>query len=65
MVNQMIGIGIMLKVVDIPEEDRDQYDGHSKRLDIENPEKFGQFEFIDACKSMGIMLEGEGDKIDL
>ena len=53
------------KIVDIPEEDREKYDGHSKRLDIENPQKFGQFEFMDACKSMGIMLEGEGDKIDL
>ena len=53
------------KIVDIPEEDREKYDGHSKRLDIENTQKFGQFEFMDACKSMGIMLEGEGDKIDL
>ena len=53
------------KVVEIPKEDREKYDGHSKRLDIENPQKFGQFEFVDACKAMGIMLEGEGDKIDL
>ena len=49
------------KIVDIPEEDRDKYDGHSKRLDIENPQKFGQFEFMDACKAMGIILEGAGD----
>ena len=53
------------KVVDVPEEERDQYDGHKKRLDLENTEKFGQFEFIDACKAMGIMLENSGDKLRL
>ena len=53
------------KVIDIPENERDQYEGHSKRLDIENPQKFGQFEFLDACKAMGIMVENPGDKIDL
>ena len=44
-------------VVDVPEEDREKYDGHDKRLDIENPQKFGQFEFMKACKSMGIIKE--------
>ena len=34
--------------------------GHDKRLDLENPEKFGQFEFMDACKAMGIMVEADG-----
>tara|TARA_B100000131_G_scaffold317469_1_gene359545 strand:+ start:1483 stop:1938 length:456 start_codon:yes stop_codon:yes gene_type:complete len=42
-------------VVDVPEEERDQYDGHDKRLDIENPQKFGQFEFMEACIAMGII----------
>jgi len=45
------------KVIDIPEEDREKYDGHEKRLDVENAEKFGQFEFIEACKSMGIIQD--------
>tara|TARA_B100000287_G_scaffold135312_1_gene127324 strand:+ start:1612 stop:2097 length:486 start_codon:yes stop_codon:yes gene_type:complete len=43
------------KVVEIPEEDMEMYDGHKKRLDVENAEKFGQFEFIKACYSMGII----------
>ena len=45
------------KVIDIPEEDREKYDGHERRLDVENSEKFGQFEFMEACKSMGIIKE--------
>jgi len=46
-------------VDDIPEEDREKYDGHERRLDVENAEKFGQFEFIEACQSMGIIKEEE------
>lgn len=45
------------KVIDIPEEERDKYDGHERRLDVENAEKFGQFEFMEACKSMGIIKD--------
>ena len=48
------------KVVDVPEDERDQYDGHDRRLDLENPQIFGQFEFMDACKAMGIMVEHDG-----
>ena len=44
-------------VVEIPEEERHKYDGHEKRLDVENPQKFGQFEFMEACKSMGIIKD--------
>jgi len=51
------------KVVDVPENERDQYDGHDKRLDLENPQKFGQFEFMDACKAMGIMIEDGDDPL--
>ena len=43
------------KVVDVPEDERDQYDGHDRRLDLENPQIFGQFEFMDACMAMGII----------
>jgi len=46
-------------VIDVPEEEREQYDGHDKRLDIENPLKFGQFEFMEACKAMGIVKDGD------
>ena len=53
------------KVVDVPEDERDQYQGHDRRLDLENPEIFGQFEFLDACKSMGIMMEDAGDKVEI
>ena len=48
------------KVIDVPEEERDQYEGHDKRLDIENPEVFGQYEFIDACQAMGIIKDLDG-----
>ena len=43
------------KVIEIPEDERDKYDGHERRLDVENAEKFGQFEFMDACQSMGVI----------
>ena len=42
------------KVVDIPEEERVVYDNYDQRLDVENAETFGQYEFIRACKAMGI-----------
>ena len=42
------------KVVDIPEEERAVYDNYDQRLDVENAETFGQYEFIRACKAMGI-----------
>ena len=43
------------KIIDVPEDERDQYDGHDKRLDLENPQKF-----IDACKAMGITVDLDG-----
>jgi len=48
------------KVIDVPEEEREHYEGHDKRLDIENPEVFGQFEFMDACQAMGIIKDLDG-----
>ena len=48
------------KVIDVPEEERVYYEGHDKRLDIENPEVFGQFEFMDACQAMGIIKDLDG-----
>ena len=48
------------KVIDVPEEQRKHYEGHDKRLDIENPEVFGQFEFMKACQAMGIIKDLDG-----
>ena len=42
------------KLVDIPEEQRDIYDGHSKRLDVENANTYDKDNFLQACKDMGI-----------
>ena len=50
------------KVVDVPEDEREKYGGMDKRLDIENPQKFGQFEFMDACRAMGIVVQ-DGDDV--
>jgi hypothetical protein len=50
------------KVVDIPEEERAQYDGHSQRLDIENAKTFGKDDFLSACKEMGITKDLKDEK---
>ena len=49
------------EVVEVPEEEQEQYpipgkDGefYTEKLDVENAETFGQYEFLDACKKMGI-----------
>ena len=42
------------KVVDIPEEQRAIYENHTQRLDIENAQTFGKYDFMEACKAMGI-----------
>ena len=49
------------EVVEVPEVEQEQYpipgkDGefYTEKLDVENAEKFGQYEFLDACKKMGI-----------
>jgi len=42
---------------EIPKEDREKYDGHERRLDVENAQKFGQFEFTEACQAMGIIKD--------
>ena len=42
------------KLVDVPEEERAIYDNYDQRLDVENAETFGRYEFIRACKAMGI-----------
>jgi len=38
------------------EEQQDpQYEGHEHTLDLENSKTYGQHEFLDACKEMGII----------
>ena len=50
------------KVVDIPEDEKELYDGHSQRLDIENAETYHKDDFMSACKEMGITKDLKGDK---
>ena len=41
-----------------PEEQKDpQYEGHEFTLDLENTKTYGQHEFLDACKEMGIIKD--------
>ena len=38
------------------EEQKDpKYEGHEQTLDIDNAKEYGQHEFLDACKDMGIV----------
>jgi hypothetical protein len=48
------------KVIEIPEEERDNYDNYDKRLDVENAQEFGKHEFFKACKEMGITENMKG-----
>ena len=42
------------KVIDIPKEERSNYNNYSQRLDVENAKTFEQNDFMGACKLMGI-----------
>jgi hypothetical protein len=50
------------KVVEIPENEREQYDGYSSRLDIENAKTFDKDDFLSACKEMGITKDLKNEK---
>ena len=40
------------------EEQKDpKYQGHEHKLDMENAKEYGQYEFLNACKEMGIVKE--------
>jgi hypothetical protein len=39
------------------EQQHPQYKGHEHTLDMENAKEYGQYEFLDACKEMGIIKE--------
>ena len=43
-------------LTDLEKKD-DKYDGHDNILDVENAKTYGQYEFLDACKEMGIIKE--------
>mgnify|MGYP003118169012 FL=1 len=45
------------RVIDIPESEQVIYDNHTQRLDLENAQTFGQYEFVKACEQMGITRE--------
>jgi len=42
------------KIVPIPKEEAVNYDNYDRRLDVENAQTFGQYEFTKACEEMGI-----------
>ena len=45
------------KVIEILEEERDQYNNYDGRLDVDNAESYGRYEFMKACEAMGITKE--------
>jgi hypothetical protein len=49
------------KVIEIPEEERDQYNNYDRRLDVDNAETFKRNEFIKACEAMGITRKMKQD----
>ena len=42
----LVLFGSMAKPVKVPKEDRDKYDGHEFRLDIENAVTYEKYEFL-------------------
>ena len=56
--------------VKVDEAEKEKYpilckDGeyYTERLDVDNAMEFGQFEFLDACKAMGIVKDGVTDGV--
>ena len=52
------------KVVQVSEEEQKNYpipgkdeEYYTERLDVDNAQEFGQYEFLEACKSMGIVKD--------
>ena len=55
------------RVVEIPEEEQKDYprpgkdnEFYKEKLDVEGAETFGQYEFLQACQSMGITTDDAG-----
>ena len=38
-----------------------KYEGHEQMLDVEEAKEYGQYEFLDACKEMGIIKDLDGN----
>lgn len=60
------------KVIQIPKEEQKQYpvpgkDGqfYKEKLDVENAKSYGQYEFLSACKDMGITVEQPTETLTL
>ena len=52
------------ELVEIPKEEQKNYpileeegEFYTEKLDVENAETFGQYDFLEACKRMGITME--------
>ena len=52
------------EVIEVPEEEQKQYpipdkegEFYTEKLDIDNAKTYGQYEFLEACKEMGITVE--------
>ena len=43
------------KRLDIIEKKLDKFQGHEHMLDVDEAETYGQYEFLEACKDMGII----------
>ena len=39
------------------EQKEERYKGHKEILDVENAKDYGQYDFLDACKEMGIIKD--------
>jgi len=39
------------------EQKEERYKGHTEILDVENAVEYGQYDFLDACKDMGIIKD--------
>ena len=46
------------KLTELEKKD-EKYEGHDSILDVENAKTYGQYEFLDACKAMGIMVDDD------
>ena len=46
--------------VEVIEDEREQYGGHTHRLDMENALVFDRNDFLSACKEMGITKDLKG-----
>ena len=39
------------------EQKEERYKGHKEMLDVENAKEYGQYDFLDACREMGIIKD--------